>query len=98
MYLYGRRAFDSAETARSEVLFGWALKPRAGREHADLESRGCEGGGTAENGGGGGFSMRMDAIRRRLLDVLDVDSSTVEVRVLSGVRVVWTKLPYCAVL
>lgn len=81
--MYGRRAFDSAEAARSEVLFGWALNPRAGREHADLESEVREGGGIAESGRS--FSASMDAIRRRLLDVMDVDSNAVEVRAWYGV-------------
>lgn len=86
---YIRRAFDSADSTRRELLQHWALKPGAWRERKSAGPR--EGGGGEEKGEGegeydnGSFASRMSDTRRRLLGVLGMDDNTAEVQVCSCV-------------
>lgn len=71
-----RRTFDSADAARHDMLVNWALKAGVGRDQGGANWR--EVGNDADDEGG--FADRMEDIRRRLLEVFDLDGKTVEVR------------------
>lgn len=57
------------------MLINWALKSGSWREHGEVDS--TAGGVGVEDGDY--FTKRVGGIRRRLLDVLDLDSTAVEV-------------------
>lgn len=69
-----RRAFDSADCARHDLLLSWALKKGVGRDQGREESSQ----GLYDDGC---FTNRMSDIRRRLLDVLGLHRKDVEVGV-----------------
>lgn len=62
-----RRAFAIADSMRHDIILNWALKAGAGQSAT---------GGLEDSGS---FADRMSTIRRRVLDVLDLDSTKVEV-------------------
>ena len=67
-----RRAFDSADYARHDLLLSWALKKGVGRDQGrENSSQGLYDDGC--------FTNRMSDIRRRLLDVLGLHRKNVEV-------------------